>query len=206
MAKTYSQYCPVAHALDVVGERWSLLIVRELLHGPLRYTDLQDRLPGIGTNILACRLRDLESHGVLERRKLPPPTPVTVYELTVAGRALHPVLHQLAHWGVRTLGRPDPDFAGPSGWLEHALRLAISLAAPPGTFVFHVGDEVASLVDGEAETGAAADPDVVVRTTDSTGFYDLFVNRRFDVVEVEGDEALLEQLVETADFPSPVPA
>jgi DNA-binding HxlR family transcriptional regulator len=206
MAKTYSQYCPVAHALDVVGERWSLLIVRELLHGPLRYTDLQDRLPGIGTNILACRLRDLESHGVLERRKLPPPTPVTVYALTVAGRALHPVLHQLAHWGVRTLGRPDPDFAGPSGWLEHALRLAISLAAPPGTFVFHVGDEVASLVDGEAETGAAADPDVVVRTTDSTGFYDLFVNRRFDVVEVEGDEALLEQLVETADFPSPVPA
>ena len=202
MAKSYSQYCPVAHALDVVGERWSLLIVRELLHGPLRYTDLQERLSGIGTNILACRLRDLEAHGVLARRKLPPPTPVTVYELTPSGRALHPVLHQLAHWGVRTLGRPDPEFAGPPGWLEHALRLAISLSAPNGTFVFEVGDEVASLVDGQAHSGAAPDPDVTVRATDSSGFYDLFVNRRLDVVEVEGDADLLERLVEESDFQS----
>ena len=80
------------------------------------------------------------------------------------------------------------------------------LSAPPGTFVFQVGEEVASLVDGEAQADAASDPDVVVRTTDATGFYDLFVNRRFDIVEVEGDEALLEQLVEAADLPSPVPA
>jgi len=201
MPKSYSQYCPVAHALDVVGERWSLLIVRELLHGPLRYTDLQDRLPGIGSNILSARLRCLEQDEVIAKRKLPPPTPVTVYELTASGRALHPVLHQLAHWGVRTLGRPDPDYAGEAGWLEHALRLAISLAAPPGTFVFHVGDEVASLVDGRAETGAAADPDVVVRT-DPPGFYDLFVDRRFDTVEVEGDADRLERLVEAADFRS----
>ena len=201
MAKSYSQYCPVAHALDVVGERWSLLIVRELLHGPLRFTDLQERLPGIGTNILTCRLRDLASYGVLERRKLPPPTPVTVYELTPSGRALHPVLHQLAHWGVRTLPPPDPEFGGEPGWLEQALRLAFSLAAPPGTFVFHLGEEVASIVDGQAEAGAAADPDVVVRT-DPPGFYDLFVNRRFDVVDVEGDAELLEQLVEQADFRS----
>jgi DNA-binding HxlR family transcriptional regulator len=201
MAKSYSQYCPVAHALDVVGERWSLLIVRELLHGPLRYTDLQERLPGIGTNILACRLRDLETHGVLSRRKLPPPTPVAVYELTVSGRALHPVLHQLAHWGARSLERPDADYVAEPGWLEHALRLAISLSAPQGTFVFHVGDEIASLVDGEAAPGAAPDPDVVVRT-DPPGFYDLFVQRRFDAVEVDGDAALLERLVVEADFRS----
>jgi DNA-binding HxlR family transcriptional regulator len=205
MAKKYDQYCPVAHALEVVGERWSLLLVRELLHGPLRYTDLQERLPGIGTNILACRLRDLEADGVIAKRKLPPPTPVTVYELTDWGRALHPVLHELAHWGVRVLGPPDESFAAEPGWLEHALRLAISLAAPPGTFVFHVGDEVASLVDGSAEPGEATDPDVVVRT-DPPGFYDLFVGRRLDAVELEGDRALLERLVAATDFQPAVAA
>jgi DNA-binding HxlR family transcriptional regulator len=205
MAKSYSQYCPVAHALDVVGERWSLLIVRELLHGPLRYTDLAERLPGIGTNILAARLRDLEHDGVLARRKLPPPTPVTIYELTAWGRELHPVLHQLARWGIRALAPPDESFRAEPGWLEHALRLAVCLAAPPGRFVFHVGGEVASLVDGAAETGAAAEPDVVVRA-DPAGFYDLFVNRRLEAVEVEGDAELLERLVAATDFrPAPEP-
>jgi len=205
MGKSYSQYCPVAHALDVVGERWSLLIVRELLHGPLRYTDLQERLPGIGTNILACRLRDLEADGVLAKRKLPPPTPVTVYELTAWGKALHPVLHELAHWGVRVLAPPDESFEGQPGWLEQALRLAISLDAPPGTFVFRIGDEVASLVDGSAEPGAAADADVEV-AADPRGFYELFVNRRLDDVGVTGDRRLLEQLVEAAAFAPPVAA
>ena len=199
MAKSYSQYCPVAHALDVVGERWSLLIVRELLHGPLRYTDLAERLPGIGSNILACRLRDLEADGVLAKQKLPPPTPVTVYELTAWGRELHPVLHQLARWGVRALAPPDDSFTAQPGWLEHALRLAVCLAAPPGRFVFHVGDEVASLAEGGVEAGAAADPDVLVRT-DPAGFYELFVNRRLDAVEVEGDGELLGRLVEATDF------
>ena len=196
MAKSYSQYCPVAHALDVVGERWSLLIVRELLHGPLRYTDLQDRLPGIGSNILAGRLRDLETHGVLEKRKLPPPTPVTVYELTAWGRALHPVLQQLARWGAAVLGPPDESFAGPPGWLEHALRLAVSLTAPDGRFVFHVGDEVASLVDREVLPGAIEDPDVVVEL-EPEGFYELFVYGQIaDDASVVGDREALEQLID----------
>ena len=73
MAKHYDQYCPVAHALDVVGDRWALLVVRELLQGPKRYTDLAEGLPGIGTNILAARLRDLETAGVVMKRTLPPP-------------------------------------------------------------------------------------------------------------------------------------
>ena len=68
MVKRYEQYCPMAHALDLVGDRWALLVIRELMHGPKRYTDLVDRLPGIGTNILAARLRDLEGHGVVTRR------------------------------------------------------------------------------------------------------------------------------------------
>ena len=106
VGRTYDQYCPIAHALGAVGERWSLLIVRELLHGQRRYTDLADALPGIGTNILAARLRELEAAGVVAKRRLLPPTPATVYELTEKGRGLHPVLHELARWGARSSARP----------------------------------------------------------------------------------------------------
>jgi DNA-binding HxlR family transcriptional regulator len=106
--KTYRQYCPVAHALDQVGDRWELLIVRELMLGQRRYTDLAEALPGIGSNILTSRLRDLESAGIVRKTKLPPPWAVTVYELTERGRALDGVLRALAVWGADTLGAPDP--------------------------------------------------------------------------------------------------
>jgi len=94
--KRYDQYCPIACSLSLVGERWTLLVVRELMEGPKRYTDLVDGLPGIGTNILAARLKDLESAGIVTKQKLPPPAASTVYELTAAGRSLKPVLHELA--------------------------------------------------------------------------------------------------------------
>jgi DNA-binding HxlR family transcriptional regulator len=106
--KRYGQYCPVAHALDQVGDRWELLLVRELMLGQRRYTDLAEALPGIGSNILSSRLRDLERTGVVRKTKLPPPWAVTVYELTEHGRALEPVLRALAHWGAATLGAPEP--------------------------------------------------------------------------------------------------
>jgi DNA-binding HxlR family transcriptional regulator len=97
--KTYAQRCPLARALDVVGERWTLLIVRELMLGPRRYTDLTDGLAGVGTNILAARLADLQSAGLVTKRELPPPTAVTVYQLTEPGRALGPTLLALTEWG-----------------------------------------------------------------------------------------------------------
>jgi DNA-binding HxlR family transcriptional regulator len=97
--KTYGQRCPLARALDIVGERWTLLVVRELMLGPRRYTDLADGLPGVGTNILAARLADLQSSGLVTKRELPPPTAVTVYELTAAGRELGPTLAALSGWG-----------------------------------------------------------------------------------------------------------
>jgi DNA-binding HxlR family transcriptional regulator len=106
--KTYGQYCPVAHALDQVGDRWELLIVRELMLGQRRFTDLAEALPGIGSNILTSRLRDLESGGIVRKKKLPPPWSLTVYELTERGRELDAVLRSLAQWGARTLGAPDP--------------------------------------------------------------------------------------------------
>ena len=99
--KTYGQRCPIACGLDVVGERWTLLVVRELMLGPRRYTDLTEGLPGVGTNILASRLADLQGAGVVTKRELPPPTAVTVYELTDAGRALGDTLTALSTWGER---------------------------------------------------------------------------------------------------------
>ena len=198
--KSYMQYCPIAHALDVVGERWSLLIVRELMRGPLRYTDLGERLPGIGTNILASRLRDLEAGGVLARRKLPPPTPVTVYELTEHGRGLERVLSELAYWGVRSLGPPPEDEVFEDGWLEGALRTMVCRAPVAGTFEFRAGDVVANVTDGTVAPGPAERPDAVLTTT-PRGFYDLFVLRSWDGVEVEGDEAAAERFVAEVGLP-----
>lgn len=104
--RSYADACPIARALDVVGERWALLVVRELLLGPQRFSDLRRALPGASTNMLADRLRELAEHGVVTRRRLPPPAAATVYELTEHGRELTPALEALGAWGAR-LRRPD---------------------------------------------------------------------------------------------------
>lgn len=114
--KCYGQGCAIARALDVVGERWSLLLVRELTLGPRRYRDLAAGLPGIPTNVLAARLKDLQAAGVITRHILPAPTDVTVYELTDAGRALQPVLKELLDWGLRYGPEPSQDDAVQPGW------------------------------------------------------------------------------------------
>jgi DNA-binding HxlR family transcriptional regulator len=205
MLKRYDAYCPVAHALGLVGERWSLLVVLELMHGPKRYTDLTDSLPGIGTNILASRLRDLEAHGVVSKRRLPPPAASRVYELTEYGQALRPVIRELALWGARSLGPPTDDDELFPGWLANALDTVLAPLAPPGRFEFRVGDEVASLVNGEALPGSIEDPDVIVEA-EPEGIYRMFVDRRLDLVTVQGDRALLEQLIDAAPTPIVLPA
>ena len=120
--KSYGQWCSVSKALDVVGERWSLLLVRELLDGPKRYVDLLDGSPGISTDVLAARLRDLEEAGVISRRTLPPPAASKVYELTDRGRELAPVLGSLAKWGMQLLGERDDDETFRPQWLATGLR------------------------------------------------------------------------------------
>jgi DNA-binding HxlR family transcriptional regulator len=191
--KSYSQYCPIACALDLVGERWSLLIVRELLeHGQLRYSDLHNQLEGCGTNILAARLRDLERGGVLRRHRLPPPAAATVYELTDYGRGLAPVLHQLAHWGARAMGPPTDDLE--PGWLYRALQIAMEPASTAGTLEFRIGGEIASLVEGRAVEGHVERPDAVV-TGDPRGFYDFVVERDLDAVHVRGSRTAVRDLL-----------
>ena len=177
MSRKFDQYCPVAHALSLVGERWSLLIVRELLHGPKRYTDLTNGLPGIGTNILAARLRELEEGGIVQKRRLPPPAASTVYELTEYGSGLNEAMYALARWGARSLGPPGPDDELYPEWGVNAFRALFDPQAARGlteTYVLRIDDDVftARLVNGslEASVGAADDADVVVELDMETLF------------------------------------
>jgi DNA-binding HxlR family transcriptional regulator len=176
MAKRYAQYCPVAHALELVGERWALLVVRELLNGPKRYTDLAAALPGIGTNILAGRLRDLEDAGVVQKRRLPPPAAANVYELTPYGEGLREPLYALARWGARSLGPPRPDDSLSPGWLLNAVRATCVFEgrAPSSVFELHVDGEVATVRFEEGRPlvapGPSDDADVVIETDPTTLF------------------------------------
>ena len=120
--RSYNQWCSLAKALDVVGERWSLLVVRELLDGPKRYTDLREGIPGIATDVLAARLKDLEDEGIIERRTLPPPAASKVYELTELGLGLGPAVAALSRWGSRLLGPKTDDEAFRPHWLVLGLR------------------------------------------------------------------------------------
>jgi DNA-binding HxlR family transcriptional regulator len=199
MGKRYDQYCPIAHALELVGERWALLVVRELMRGPKRYTDLAESL-GIGTNILASRLRDLEACGVVTKRKLPPPAASRVYELTDYGRELKASMRELALWGARSLGPPTDEHELFPGWLQNALDAVLAPVAPPGKFEFHVGTEVASIVDGEVRAGPVETPDVVIEG-DPVGIYYMFVDGRRDLVSIGGDHDLLGRLLDASPRP-----
>lgn len=203
MTKRYGQYCPVAHALDLVGERWSLLVVRELLEGgPLRYSDLHARLEGCGTNILAARLKSLESGGVVRRRRLDPPAASWVYELTEWGEGLRDVLHVLGHWAARSLGPPtSPDDLEP-GWLPGALRIALPATCAAGSIAFQIGDERAGVVDGAVTSEAPADAGTVV-SGDPADLYRLIVERDLDAVSITGDvDAVRELLAALPHVPS----
>jgi DNA-binding HxlR family transcriptional regulator len=201
--KPYDQYCPVAHALDLVGERWSLLLVRELQHGPLRYSDLHERLNRCSTNILATRLKELEAGGVIARRKLPPPAASTVYELTETGASLAPVIAALARWGLRTLGPPPEDVERPEGWLEKALRTTVAAYAPPARIGFEIDGESATVHAGTVVAGIGDDADAVVRGT-AADLYALLVEGDTGAAEVTGDCDVVEQLIRALSPDIPV--
>ncbi|MFB7245723.1 transcriptional regulator [Streptomyces populi] len=126
--RSYDQYCSAARALDAVGDRWTLLIVRELLGGPRRYTDLHADLPGVSTDVLASRLKDMERDGLTARRRLPPPGAAYVYELTGRGRDLLPVLQALGEWGAPALGERRPTDAVRAHWFALPLLRGLDTA------------------------------------------------------------------------------
>lgn len=171
----YGQYCALARALDVAGDRWTPLIVRELRPGPRRFTDLVDGLPGISRKLLADRLRDLERDGVVSREQLPPPAARQVYALTDDGRDLADALGPLAAWGAKRLGERQPGETFRARWAAVGLALLADLDAAEGvyeTYQFVVGDAAFHLIvdDGSVDVrdGRADDPAVVVTTDEDT--------------------------------------
>ena len=199
--RTYAQFCGLARALDHVGDRWTLLIVRELLIGPRRFTDLRANLPGLATNLLADRLRRLADDGLILRRELPPPAPATVYELSDDGRALEPVILDLISFGARYMTEPAADEAFRPEWLALAIR-ALLPATPPFTLTaqLHAGDLPLVLRAADTvrvEPGETADPDVTVRG-DARTLLGLFAGRQpLAAVHVSGDRRALKQLLAT---------
>lgn len=212
MARAYLQYCPVAHALELVGERWALLIVRDLLKGPKRYSDLLAGLPGLGTNILAARLKDLEQGGVVRKRKLPPPANVNVYELTEYGEQLEEVIRALGRWGFRSLGPPPADCAMPEGWLVQGVLTMFDPARARDlseSYEVRAGGEVATVrVHGgtiDADTGGSGDVDAVLELDVGTLF--ALVGGELDPADaiaggtarVEGDPEALRRFLSVFD-------
>ncbi|MBO0853003.1 MAG: helix-turn-helix transcriptional regulator [Nocardia sp.] len=137
--RNYDHYCAVSRALEVVGDRWNLLVVRELCSGPRRYSDLFADLPGISTDILASRLKDLENEGILTRHKTGPRASA-VYELTASGSSLRAVLDALSIWGTPLLGERRSSDAVRAHWFALPLGRAVAQLVPEGTVTVHIGD------------------------------------------------------------------
>src|SRR6202453_1699976 len=168
--RSYDQYCSIARGLDIVGDRWTLLLVRELLlQGPCRFTDLKHGLPGIAANLLSTRLKELEDEGLISRENAPPPVATVLYALTPNGRALEPVLKALGLWGLRYMTAERPPAPFQSHWLPHAPAWFTTDADPDGPAAViqlaAAGEEaVIELGDGQVRSrvGRAADPDLVL--------------------------------------------
>jgi DNA-binding HxlR family transcriptional regulator len=138
--RSYHDACGVARGLDVLGERWALLVVRELLLSPQRFSDLRRALPAVSSNLLTDRLRELEGHGVVARRTLPPPAGAVVYQLTESGRELEPVVLALGHWGLRVPMPAAPTLSATSVLLFLRGSCHPDPTEPPATFAIELGD------------------------------------------------------------------
>jgi len=205
--RSYGQYCPLAKTLDVVGDRWSLLIVRELMiRGPSRYTDIRNGLPGVATNLLADRLRELEQAGVVRREAAPPPVATTLFHLTPRGEELRPVLKAMAQWGLPLMGEALEGEAFRSHWLASpvALYLADSMPErPPVTIEVRTGGEptVIETANGvvRARPGRAPHPDAVLAGPPRV-VIDLIIGRldlaeaRARGLQYEGDPEVFERV------------
>lgn len=213
--RSYNQYCGLAYALDIVGERWTLLIIRELMAGPRRFKDLVNGLPDISTNLLAERLKHLEQQGLLCRRVLPPPAGSTVYELTPLGKALEKTLLELGKWGSQFVP-PSPGGVAllPVGSYALTLKTFFRPELAQGiheTYELHVGHEVLQVqINGgeiDVRQGETLKPDVVFRTNIAS--YLGLLQRQIQpeeaiargLIRVEGDPAALSRFLDVCGLP-----
>ena len=171
----YEQYCGLARALDVIGDRWSMLIVRELQPGSRRFTDLVEGLPRISRKLLTERMRELERDGIVERRQLPPPAARRVYELTKDGRDLAVAMVPLIAWGAKRLGERQPEEPLHPRWSAVGMAAIANREATRGvkeTYQYLVGDSAFHFIvdDGSIEVrdGRVGHPNVVVTTDEET--------------------------------------
>ncbi|MGH3380940.1 MAG: winged helix-turn-helix transcriptional regulator [Actinoallomurus sp.] len=210
--RTYDDPCGVARGLNVIGERWALLVVRELLFGPKRFTDLHHGLPTASQNVLSQRLRELERTGVVRRRRLGPPAATWVYELTEWGRDLEPLLFQLARWGSRAPMTSGNELSADA--LMFALRTSFDATdVRDGTYEIRLGDDRfrAEITGGRLDLarGTAERPDAVLDTDTATlrsvvfGGQNLGEAVRQGHLRVNGDERAAARFV--AAFPRPAP-
>ncbi|MEA2569368.1 MAG: hypothetical protein QOI24_1369 [Acidobacteriota bacterium] len=205
--RTYEDGCATAHALDLIGERWALLVVRELILGPKRFTDLRGGLPAISPNVLTQRLLELEQAGIVQRRKLPPPAAAWVYELSEWGLELERVIMALGRWAVRSpalmQGHPLSVDA-----LILSFRTMFTSDAADGfnaTLEIRIGEDRfrAVVADGEMELtrNAAENPDAVIDADVNTLAAVVYGGRRFGEavrsgeLRVEGDRAIAKQFL-----------
>jgi DNA-binding HxlR family transcriptional regulator len=207
-SRSYRDACGIARALDVVGERWALLVVRELLLGPQRFTDLRRALTGASSNILADRLRELEGHGVVRRRVLPPPAASAVYELTDPGRDLEPILLALGGWGLQY---PAPEAPQPLSAVSVLVFLRGSArpdpGAPPATYRLELDGQVWTVQTGGAQLhvqpGEPASWDAALRASPTSLNAVLADPATLDValangtMAAEGDMAAIRRLLGT---------
>ncbi|MFL5189768.1 MAG: winged helix-turn-helix transcriptional regulator [Microvirga sp.] len=209
----YEDACATAHALDLVGERWALLVMRELMLGPKRFSDLRESLPGISANVLTQRLEGLESAGILVRRKLPPPAAVQVYELTEWGYESEPIFQALGRWAARSPAH-DPALPFSTASLVLSLRTMFNPERAKGMDArigFRIGEEtfLAHLSDGRIEIGRAALDEAEVILTGLPpvlagaiyGGQPLEALERTGALRVEGDRDLTRRFVSL--FPLP---
>jgi DNA-binding HxlR family transcriptional regulator len=214
--RSYGEACRFAYALDVVGERWALLVVRELLLGPKRFTDLRTGLPHASSNILSERLRDLEQSGVIQRRKLPPPAASTVYELTEWGRELEPVVTKLGAWGARSPIPPESREIGPDS-IVLALRSLFDPEAAgemDATYELRLGEQRFQVEVSKGELGlrrgAAGEPSATIAFADAPSFAAVLAGQlaldeaiASGAVEVDGPKQAAKRFLRLFPMPEP---
>ena len=215
--RTYGDGCAIARALDLVGERWALLVVRELLLGPKRYTDLRQGLPNASPNVLSQRLAELEGAGVIRRRKLPPPAGARVYELTDWGRELEETVMSLGRWAARSPTPPPPAPIRSADSIilalrarfdsraAHELRAGYELRLGEDRFRIEVADDQLEVARGDAhQPGAIIDTDTDTIAAVLWGERSLADAQRSKTMTIKGDMATVERFVQL--FPMPQPA
>jgi DNA-binding HxlR family transcriptional regulator len=208
--KGYDQLCGVSAALDVVGDRWALLIVRELQFSPKRFTDLHRGLPGIGTRTLTVRLGELEAAGIIEHTKTPPPLPSTAYVLTARGRELTPVLVALLRWGSREFVHLRPTHPLQPAWLGVAMLscydptvsfdrpVQIGLAFDEGSLRLTLGTDRLEIAEGPGRQGQSSAVDLELSAPSPAHLLTVLLGHRERLTEltVSGDERLLEPFLD----------